>query len=104
VVRDIKIHPVLNGFVVEVGCQIVVFDSLVKLNRAIHDYFTDPEGTEKKFIDEAVNDVHDPRTPRDGLASPDTIRRRLNETLNERPRTATETLMNQAQTEGFRRK
>jgi hypothetical protein len=56
-VRDIKIHPVLNGFIVEVGCQTVVFDSLVKLNRAIHDYFTDPEGTEKKFIDEAVNNM-----------------------------------------------
>jgi len=55
----ITISPTLNGFVVSVGCQCVVFDSVGKLACAIAEYYQNPEATEKKFIKERVNNTMD---------------------------------------------
>lgn len=48
-IRDIKIHAVLNGYVVEVGCQTVVFMSPEALAMAIQQYLNNPEQTEKQY-------------------------------------------------------
>lgn len=55
--RAIKIRPVLNGFIVDVGCQTVVFDSPQKLGIAIAEYYTNPAAMEAKFIKDKVNNT-----------------------------------------------
>lgn len=57
-IREITITPVLNGFVCKVGCQKVVFDSLATMVREIEVYYRNPEGTEKRYIKEAINKVN----------------------------------------------
>ena len=52
--RDVLIHPVLNGWVVTVGCQKVVFNDLGCMMSAIRRYLEDPEEAEKSFR-ESVN-------------------------------------------------
>ena len=53
--RDLKITPVLNGFVIKVGCQTVVFTKLADMLSAIENYYTDPEAFEKLFVNKAIN-------------------------------------------------
>lgn len=53
--RNIQIQPVLNGYIVQAGCQTVVFDSRDKLLLAIADYTAKPEETEKRFLENAIN-------------------------------------------------
>lgn len=53
--RDIQIHPVLNGFVCNVGCQIVVFHSAREVATQLIRYYEAPEKTEKEYIEAAVN-------------------------------------------------
>lgn len=48
-IRDIKIRAVLSGFVVEVGCQTVVFNEICDLTDALYEYLEDPDATEKLF-------------------------------------------------------
>lgn len=47
--RQINIVAVLNGFVVTVGCQTVVFSTVEALVSALRDYYNEPENTEKRF-------------------------------------------------------
>lgn len=54
-IRNLLIKPVLNGFIVEVGCQTVVFKSAAELASAVNEYYADPEVTERRYRDTAVN-------------------------------------------------
>ena len=54
--KDIKIKPALNGWIVEVGCKKVVFNSLREMTNEIEAYIKDPEEKEKHYIDNAVNE------------------------------------------------
>lgn len=47
--RDIQITTVLNGYIVRVGCQTVVFGSLTDMLAEIRNYLNDPEATEKRY-------------------------------------------------------
>lgn len=47
--REIIIRPVLNGFVVQVGCQTVVFDSPAKLVEELTNYLQHPKETEENY-------------------------------------------------------
>ena len=60
-IKSFTVHPVLNGFLVGIGCQQVVFDSRVKLLVAIGEYLERPVETEEKFLKEAVNPMSAPR-------------------------------------------
>jgi|GEM_PF-4083944 len=61
-IRSINIEPVLNGFVVKVGCQIVVFKSIHDMVDHICNYYANPEDYEEQFIKECtVNDMLNPR-------------------------------------------
>ena len=55
--RIIAIKTVLNGFVVKVGCQTVVFTSRADLVNHIDQYLKteDPYQYEKTFLDSALN-------------------------------------------------
>ena len=54
-IRDLNIHPVLNGFVVQVGCQTLVFKKLAHMTAEIERYYGNPEQVEKEYIATAVN-------------------------------------------------
>lgn len=58
--REIVIKPVLNGYFCQVGCQYVVFSSRQELVRELDAYYADPEGTEKRFVERAVNKTLSP--------------------------------------------
>lgn len=57
--RSIKIIPVLNGFLVEVGCQAVVAKSTNELASQIQRYYENPASVEAEFIKNAVNKTMD---------------------------------------------
>lgn len=48
-IREVKIKPMNNGFMVEVGCQSFVFESYMSMFNMLEIYYKDPEGTEKLF-------------------------------------------------------
>lgn len=48
--RPISIVPVLNGFLVQVGCQQVVMTSITDLADGIRDYYKDPTSVERWFL------------------------------------------------------
>lgn len=59
VMRSIRVSPVLNGFVVEVGCQTLVFNRIEDVAENLVAYQKDPDGMEKKFAAAAVNKTLD---------------------------------------------
>lgn len=56
--RDINIRPALNGFIVNMGCQIIVFETVDKLVDNLRDYLRDPDKTEKAFMASGINRKH----------------------------------------------
>ena len=58
-IREITITPVLNGFICKVGCQKVVFQSLLEMVQRIEEYYNHPEVVEKVFLAKAVNKIND---------------------------------------------
>jgi hypothetical protein len=67
--RELKIIPVLNGWIVEAGCQKCVFGDLTQLCLAIGDYYTDPDAIEAKFLLNAKNKIEGPRPPESSPAA-----------------------------------
>uniref|UniRef100_A0A6M3IP26 Uncharacterized protein n=1 Tax=viral metagenome TaxID=1070528 RepID=A0A6M3IP26_9ZZZZ len=57
--REIRIIPVLNGFIVYVGCQTVVFQGRDTLPQALADYIKDPEASESYYLKSAINRTGD---------------------------------------------
>lgn len=53
--KDIRIVTVLNGWLVHVGCQTIVFTSLLDMLNAIRDYLQAPKETQEKYLKESVN-------------------------------------------------
>lgn len=53
--RTIRIVPVLNGYLVDVGCQRIAFDNPTVLMLDLHEYLLDPQGFEKQFVAKALH-------------------------------------------------
>jgi hypothetical protein len=53
--RDFKIKPVLNGFIVEIGCQTVVFTNMSTLVSELLRYQANPHMVEREYQRNAVN-------------------------------------------------
>lgn len=49
-IRDIKIRPVLNGFIVDVGCQTIVYDDKAKMISDLSLYYQNPKAFEEEFM------------------------------------------------------
>lgn len=83
--REINIEPVLNGFVLRVGCQRVVVKTPDELGAEIARYYKDPNGVEAQYIKSRVNNTMDcPTEPRPFCAAvPEPI---LTSAEAERPR------------------
>ena len=54
-IRDIRIKPVLNGFIVDVGCQTVVFDDIDKMILELSKYLREPSEVEFSYLNNALN-------------------------------------------------
>jgi hypothetical protein len=81
-VKELHIRPVLNGFVVKIGCQEVVFTSVKDFIKEFTRYQEKSDEVEKEYIKNALNKV--------GILTPSA------ETPT-RPMTATELLQAQMQ-------
>jgi hypothetical protein len=88
--REITITPVLNGFVCKVGCQKVVFQTVQELARNIETYYNNPEGTENRFLAEAVNKTNDCPP----CAEAPRVREACEESCGDQPSTRRETQSN----------
>lgn len=53
--RDIIIKPALNGYVVRLGCQRVVFNDRATMIRALNDYLDAPNETEDQYLLNSLN-------------------------------------------------
>jgi hypothetical protein len=60
VIKDIRIRAVLNGFVVKVACQEVVFDDVDKLLAELELYLLHPGETELHYMRDSLNAKHSP--------------------------------------------
>lgn len=56
--RPIAITAVLNGWIVTIGCQTVVYQSREMLLADLSAYMQWPEATEDRFLSQAVNRAH----------------------------------------------
>lgn len=54
-IRKIEITAVLNGFVVQVGCTAVVFETATKMLEELGKYLADPDATEKSYQTDSIN-------------------------------------------------
>lgn len=54
-IHEIKIKAVLNGYIVNVGCQTVVFNDRNMLMCELNHYLQDPAETEKRYREQALN-------------------------------------------------
>jgi len=55
----IHINPILNGFIVNVGCQKLAYTSIDKLLFDLNQYLRKPEETEKRIVkEEGINKQH----------------------------------------------
>lgn len=58
-IRPISINPILNGFIVSVGCQQLAYTSIGELTADLSDYLREPEATEKRLLKEkGINAKH----------------------------------------------
>ena len=53
--REFTVRPALNGWIVKIGCQEVVFTRDDTLAREMQRYIGDPEGVEREYLAKAVN-------------------------------------------------
>lgn len=67
----IEIQFVLNGWIVRVGCQTVVFTDKGLFLDELSKYLDDPESVEKRYLTESVNRHITTREGRGAEPSPD---------------------------------
>ena len=53
--RSVTVNAVLNGWMVQVGCQTLVYTDPDKLTGDLRDYLRDPKAKETVVIESAVN-------------------------------------------------
>jgi len=54
-IREITIKAILNGYIVQIGCQTLVFNDLNTMMLEISRYFENPEKTEKFYLETSIN-------------------------------------------------
>ena len=53
--RDVTIKPALNGYVVRLGCQRVVFTDRVQMLQVLDDYLENPYDVERMYLGKSCN-------------------------------------------------
>lgn len=64
---EIRIKPVLNGFIVNVGCQTVVFNTAERLCEELIRYAKNPFEVEREYMEKAIS--QSPQLAVNGAAS-----------------------------------
>lgn len=69
-IRKIEIKAALNGYVANVGCQTLVFNSRADMLKELDGYLEKPDETEKRYRETAVNRelLNQPETAREAPA------------------------------------
>lgn len=49
--QQVKINPVTNGYLVQVGCKTVVFENRENMLSELRRYLTDPDEVMKEYIE-----------------------------------------------------
>lgn len=63
-VKEVKILPVGNGYIVTVGCTVMVMESTARLLSELKRYLENPKEVEKEYIDKCgLNPVQVPENP-----------------------------------------
>lgn len=62
-IRPFTVVPVLNGYIVQVECQQLVFSTRDALLNAIGEYIVNPAAMEKHWLEKSINAGFLPRTP-----------------------------------------
>ena len=57
-IRDITIRTVLNGYIVKVGCQTVVFANQSQMMTQLSRYLAFPDEVEAEFRNTSINSTH----------------------------------------------
>lgn len=52
---ELTIRPVLNGWIIQVGCQELVFSDRVLMFSQVDEYLQQPDVVEKQFREKSVN-------------------------------------------------
>jgi hypothetical protein len=86
--KEIHIQPVMNGFIVKVGCTKVVFTDIDGLCRDLKRYHLNPESVEAEYQKEAINKTEAPAI----AMCPEDIRLDIDATHYPPPTTATEAI------------
>lgn len=93
-IRPIYIEPLLNGYLVRVGCSSVAFTDKEKLCRELRDYLDRPVEVEQRYMEQALNKpgpMAEPATPGRLVAAQDCATQTEAETpIRRRAVTATE--------------
>lgn len=58
--NSLSVRPVLNGFVVQFGCQEIVFKTPAELGEAITAYYKDPGAATRDYLRKPVNQTLTP--------------------------------------------
>ena len=53
--KRVIIRPVLNGFIVEVGCQALLFKDIQTVAEELIRYWKNPKAVEEEYLKNAVN-------------------------------------------------
>ncbi|KKK58837.1 hypothetical protein LCGC14_3040410 [marine sediment metagenome] len=53
--KDIKIKPILNGWLVKVGCAEIAFTDVDKMCKELKRYCNEPDNVEKEYEKKALN-------------------------------------------------
>ncbi len=57
-IRDFTVRAVLNGYVVNIGCQTLVFNNPAALCDEIERYLRNPQAVEKEYLNASLNAKH----------------------------------------------
>ena len=49
-IRQIQIHPAMNGYIVYVGCRTIVFESAASLLSELKAYLNNPRDVEERYL------------------------------------------------------
>lgn len=52
--RSFKVDVVNNGFIAEIGCQRLVFKTLIDVADALTEYWKDPDSVEKSYMENSI--------------------------------------------------
>jgi hypothetical protein len=70
VLRPFEVQPVLNGYIVRIGCKTLIFASIEALVSTIDKYLREPDAVEENYLKNSINSKYQPEEVRPGWTEP----------------------------------